>query len=128
MSPPNRPLGRVLVVEDDPILLDQLTWALKGSFDVVGAKDADAGRALLGSEPDLFLFDLRLPPTGRVEEGFALLEETRRRNPDATVVMMSGESDRSAALHSNSRLKRASDAGVRLRTVFSATRAPRSSS
>ena len=100
MSPQNRPLGRVLVVEDDPVLLDQLTWALKGSFDVVGAKDADAGRALLGSEPDLYLFDLRLPPTGRVEEGFALLEEARRRNPDATVVMMSGESDRSAALHS----------------------------
>ncbi len=99
MSPENRPLGRVLVVEDDPILLDQLTWALKGSFEVTAAKDADAGRALLESDPDLFLFDLRLPPSGLVEEGFALLKEARRRNPDATVVMMSGEADRGAALH-----------------------------
>ncbi|MEO8190034.1 MAG: sigma-54 dependent transcriptional regulator [Acidobacteriota bacterium] len=99
MSAANRPLGRLLVVEDDPILLDQLTWALKGSFDVISASDADAGRALFNSEPDLFLFDLRLPPSGRVEEGFALLQEARRRNPDATVVVMSGEADRSAALH-----------------------------
>ncbi len=99
MSAANRPLGRLLVVEDDPILLDQLTWALKGSFDVISASDADAGRALFNSELDLFLFDLRLPPSGRVEEGFALLQEARRRNPDATVVVMSGEADRSAALH-----------------------------
>ena len=99
MSSANSSLGRVLVVEDDPILLDQLTGALKGSFEVIAAHDADAGRALLDSDPDLCLFDLRLPPTGRVEEGFGLLEEARRRNPDATVVVMSGEADRAAALH-----------------------------
>jgi DNA-binding NtrC family response regulator len=95
---PKKPLGRVLVVEDDPILLDQLKWALKGVFEVAGAPDATAAHALLGSEPDLFLFDLRLPPSGEVEEGFGLLAEARRRNPEATVIMMSGESDRTAAL------------------------------
>jgi two-component system response regulator AtoC len=91
-------LGRILVVEDDPILLDQLRWSLKGLFEVTGAPDAAAGRALLGSDPDLFLFDLRLPPSGTVEEGFGLLTEARRRDPDATVVMMSGDRDRQAAL------------------------------
>jgi DNA-binding NtrC family response regulator len=94
------PLGRLLVVEDDPILLDQLRWTLKSTFDVTGVGDAAAARALLQPEPDLYLFDLRLPPSGRVEEGFGLLEEVRRMNPDATVVMMSGEEDRHAALHS----------------------------
>ncbi|MDQ2869158.1 MAG: response regulator, partial [Acidobacteriota bacterium] len=99
MTLENRPLGRVLVVEDDPILLDQLTWALKGSFEVASAGDAVAGRALLDADPDVFLFDLRLPPSGRVEEGFGLLAEARRRNPEATVIIMSGEADRGAALH-----------------------------
>ena len=91
-------LGRVLIVEDDALLLDQLVWALKGTFDVTGVSDATAGRSLLDSDPDLYLFDLRLPPSGEVEEGFGLLAEARRRNPDATVVMMSGEKDRQAAL------------------------------
>ncbi|MDQ2980319.1 MAG: sigma-54 dependent transcriptional regulator [Acidobacteriota bacterium] len=98
MTSAKTPLGRVLVVEDDPILLDQLRWSLKGVFEVTGAPDPAAGRALLGSDPDLFLFDLRLPPSGTVEEGFGLLTEVRRRTPDATVIMMSGEDDRHAAL------------------------------
>ena len=100
MSELPRPIGRLLVVEDDAILLDQLKWALKGTFEVTGARDAVEARTLLVPEPDLYLFDLRLPPSGRVEEGFGLLEAVRRANPDATVVMMSGEADLHAALHS----------------------------
>ena len=93
-------LGRILIVEDDSQLLDQLKWALKGQFAVTGAGDATRARELLGSEPDLFLFDLRLPPSGRVEEGLELLREVRRRDPEATVVMMSAEEDRLVALRS----------------------------
>jgi len=92
--------GTLLVIEDDPILLDQLRWSLKGLFEVRGARDATEGRALLNSDPDLYLFDLRLPPSGQVEEGLKLLEEVRRRDPEATVVMMSGEEDRQVALRS----------------------------
>ncbi len=93
-------LGRILIVEDDAFLLDQLTWSLKGMFEVVGARDATQGRMLCEPEPDIFLFDLRLPPSGRVEEGLDLLREIRRKDPEATVVMMSGEEDRQAALRS----------------------------
>ncbi len=92
--------GTILVVEDDPFLLEQLKWSLKGAFEVRGARDAVEARALLESDPELYLFDLRLPPSGLVEEGFQLLSEARRRNPEATVVMMSGEEDRQAALRS----------------------------
>jgi DNA-binding NtrC family response regulator len=91
-------LGRVVIVEDDPFLLDQLRWALKGEFEVAGARDAVEGKALCATEPDLFLLDMRLPPSGSVEEGLSLLSEARRRDPDATVIMMSGEGERSAAL------------------------------
>jgi DNA-binding NtrC family response regulator len=91
-------LGRIVIVEDDPFLLEQLTWALKGKFSVTSARDAVEGRARIDTAPDLFLFDLRLPPSNTVEEGFGLLREARRRDPDATVVIMSGETERREAL------------------------------
>lgn len=90
--------GRILIVEDDPVLLDQLAWALKERFQVLRALDAVEGRTLCESEPDVYLFDMRLPPSGEVEEGLTLLKEVRRRDPDATVVMMSGEGERRHAL------------------------------
>src|SRR4030095_5060419 len=65
-------LGRIVIVEDDEVLLEQLTWALKGKFSVSSARDATHGKALCDSEPDLFLFDMRLPPSGQVHEGLEL--------------------------------------------------------
>jgi DNA-binding NtrC family response regulator len=91
-------LGRILLVEDDPLLRDQLVWALKSDFDVEGAGDAAVARQRLDEAFDLYLFDLRLPPSGAVEEGLSLLAEARRRDPDATVVMMSGEGERALAV------------------------------
>ena len=99
---PRRPslvtAGRLVIVEDDPELRDQLCWALKKDFEVASAPDAVAGSALCATDPDLYLLDMRLPPSHRVEEGLRLLEEIRGRDPDATVVMMSGEGERSAAV------------------------------
>ena len=100
MTPAPGTLGTVVIVEDDPILLDQLTWSLKGHFEVSSASDAERARPLCDTDPDLYLFDLRLPPSGEIEEGLNLLKSVRQRNPDATVVMMSGEKDRQAILRS----------------------------
>ena len=100
MTEAGAPLPRLLLVEDDWELAEQLRWALKGEFAVAHTGDAAAGRAQLDEKPDLCLFDLRLPPSGRIEEGLSLLTEARRRDPDATVVMMSGDEDRQAALRS----------------------------
>jgi DNA-binding NtrC family response regulator len=88
----------MVIVEDDPFLLEQLTWALKGKFSVSSARDATHGRMLCESEPDLYHFDMRLPPSGQVQEGLDLLRHVRRRDPEATVVMMSGEGERGDAL------------------------------
>jgi len=90
--------GRILVVDDDPFLLEQLGWALRGKFAVSSARDATEARALCEADPDLYLFDMRLPPSGQVQEGLDLLRHARRRDPDATVVMMSGEGERASAL------------------------------
>jgi DNA-binding NtrC family response regulator len=92
------PLGRIVIVDDDPFLLEQLTWALKGKFAVSAARDAVHGRALCESEPDLYLLDMRLPPSNQVQEGLDLLRHVRRRDPEATVIMMSGEGERAHAL------------------------------
>ncbi len=90
--------GRILIVEDDPVLLDQLSWSLKDRFQVLKARDAREGRSLFESDPDVYLFDMRLPPSNQVDEGLNLLKEVRQREPEATVVMMSGEGERRDAL------------------------------
>ena len=90
--------GRLAIVEDDRFLLEQLVFALKGTFDVVTAPDAGAGLALLAREPDLFLIDLRLPPSREAEEGLSLLAAIRSKRPEAAVVVMTGETDRHYAL------------------------------
>jgi two-component system NtrC family response regulator/two-component system response regulator HydG/two-component system response regulator AtoC len=90
--------GRLVVVEDDPVLLDQLTWALKGKFEVHSGRDATEGLKLADLEPDVYLLDLRLPPSGEAEEGLRLLQAIRQRQPDATVVVMTAEAERRWAL------------------------------
>ena len=90
--------GRVAIVEDDRELLDQMRWALKSTWDVSAAEDATAGLALLSEDPDLFLIDLRLPPSREPREGLDLLRAIRERRPELPVVVMTGERERSFAL------------------------------
>ena len=90
--------GRLAVVEDDPLLLEQLVWALKDRFEVHGARDAVEGLKLADLEPDVYLLDLGLPPSGEAEEGLRLMQAIRRRQPDATVVVMTAETERRWAL------------------------------
>ncbi len=90
--------GRLAIVEDDPILLDQLQWALKGKFEVVAASNAVDGLALVDSSPDCFLIDLRLPPSNLPQEGLDLLRGIHQRAPGVSVVVMTGEKDRRFAL------------------------------
>ncbi|HUM02216.1 MAG TPA: sigma-54 dependent transcriptional regulator [Thermoanaerobaculia bacterium] len=89
--------GRLGVVDDDPLLLDQLTWALKGRFELFKGADAAQGLALAEHDPDVFLLDLRLPPSNEAEEGLKLVAELHQRRPEASIVVMTGEADRRLA-------------------------------
>ncbi len=89
--------GHLALVEDDAALLDQLTWALKGRFELFKASDAPQGLLLAAHDPDVFLLDLRLPPSNEAEEGLRLVAELHRRCPDASIVVMTGEADRRIA-------------------------------
>ena len=89
--------GRVAIVEDDTLLLDQLALALKGRFELLKASDAADGLALAEHDPDVFLVDLRLPPSNEAEEGLKLVGALHQRRPDASIVVMTGEADRRLA-------------------------------
>ncbi|ACG74997.1 two component, sigma54 specific, transcriptional regulator, Fis family [Anaeromyxobacter sp. K] len=77
---------RVLVVEDDPRLLDILTRHLdRMGYAVRGAGGAAAALQLLEAAPaDVVLSDVRMPGM----DGRTLLAEVRARHPDAKVILM----------------------------------------
>jgi two-component system NtrC family response regulator len=90
--------GRLAIVEDDRILLDQLRWALKGKFEIESAGNAVDALRLIEWDSDLFLIDLRLPPSNEPREGLDLLRTIRQKKPGAAVVVMTGEREREYAL------------------------------
>ncbi len=93
------PRASLLVVEDDRLHADQLRWALGEEYEVSFVADSDAAlTALDGSEPDLLLLDLCLPPELTPEAGFRILRAARARHPDTVVVVMSALEERDAAL------------------------------
>lgn len=89
MIPPAaaQPRRRVLVVDDDALVLRSLTRVLRCVFDVVTA--VDAADAIAKMPDDLYAtitdHDLGAGPDGR-----AVLAEARRRAPNAKRILMSG--------------------------------------
>lgn len=86
---PPRPAGakgRVLVVDDEPTLLELLTSSLELSgFTARGAGDGDAALRELGAfAPDIAVLDVMLP--GR--DGFALAGELRAAAPGLPVIFL----------------------------------------
>lgn len=85
------PLGRVLLVDDEPELRRLLRRSLvRAGFDVVEAVD---GRAALEAARlahfDVVISDVRMPRMG----GLELLERLQLEEPDVPVVLMSGSSE-----------------------------------
>lgn len=85
---------KVLVVDDHPLIREALrnvlaeldaNWELLESADSAGALRIAAARP----DIDLVLLDLNLPDA----DGFATLEELRRRRPATAVVMLSAQND-----------------------------------
>ena len=83
--------ARVLVVDDDPGVLRLVTTVLElaGYAVVACASGDDVGRHLLAQRVDVLLTDKDL---GRVS-GIDLAKAAREKNPDLTVVLMTGAPD-----------------------------------
>jgi len=95
----------ILLVDDQPTERRLLYHALKGSYRVVEAGDADeALRVTEGEPPDLVLADLHLPPNLETpEEGIRLHARLRERFPLLPVIIVTGDQDRATALDMVSR-------------------------
>src|SRR2546422_10107819 len=88
-EPARNPTGvsaRVLVIDDEPIIRDVLHDILsREGYVIDSVPDAESGlKAVDSGERDLIILDLMLPGMG----GFEPLKETKRRDPDSVVVMI----------------------------------------
>ncbi|MFK7942906.1 MAG: response regulator [Paracoccaceae bacterium] len=83
-------LRKILIVEDEPTLLDAMKSVLQAhGFDVLGAASGNDALALIerGNHFDLLLTDVGLPDG---MGGFELVERVRKIWPDIPVIYMSG--------------------------------------
>ena len=86
--------SKILIVDDDSALQEQLAWALKRDFDLVQCLDRDrALQAAVTEVPDLVLLDLHLPPTHQLNDGLKNIGVIRRTAPEAVVIVMTGDEE-----------------------------------
>ena len=80
-------MKNLLIVDDDPHLLESLCVVFSGRYHVLTAPSAEEAETLLETEPiDVVLLDVVLP--GR--DGVAFLKSLRSTHPALPVVMLSG--------------------------------------
>jgi two-component system nitrogen regulation response regulator GlnG len=92
-----------LIVDDDPLITDTLSYLLATEFDVVACasrKECVERLRKLSAPPDLALVDLGLPPLPhRPDEGFALISNLLAHAPSIRIVVLSGQNDEANARH-----------------------------
>ena len=90
---------KLLIVEDDPGLLNQLKWCFE-DYDVFTAEDRESAIAeLRRHEPMVVLQDLGLPPRPEgVEEGLLTLAEMLKLAPHTKIIVVTGNGDQENAL------------------------------
>ncbi|MEX2445675.1 MAG: sigma-54 dependent transcriptional regulator [Alkalispirochaeta sp.] len=91
-------MERILLVDDEPGVLtgQRNLLQLNGFSHIMEARTAQEARTLLSREPiDLMLLDLTLPE----ESGQELLKETAATYPETEVIVVTGASDVSTAVH-----------------------------
>jgi DNA-binding NtrC family response regulator len=89
---------RVLIVDDDPALLQALPEALRLRMSTVTVDTADSATAALDRiaawDYDAIVTDIKMPGV----DGFALLAEIRTRRPDTPTLMITGHGEHALAI------------------------------
>ena len=97
------PKPQVLLVDDDSLIRESLAFVLSESFDVLVAGTRNEALNTIRSSssvPSLAVVDLGLPPAPHApDEGFALVGELIRLNPEARVLVLSGQNDQANIQH-----------------------------
>ena len=105
VSPVTRNAARaaVLLVDDDPLIVETLKFALDDEFTILPATSrAQTRRVLegLAVPPALALIDLGLPPSPHApDEGYALIGELLAHRPTMKILVLSGQSARANIQH-----------------------------
>ena len=93
----------LLIVDDDPLIAEALSYFLERDFLVITADSRDAAVAAvrqLPLPPPLALVDLGLPPyPHRPDEGFALITELLAHAPEMRIFVLSGQDETANARH-----------------------------
>jgi DNA-binding NtrC family response regulator len=102
-QPAHKPLPRLLVVDDDPLITETLAFALGTDYEVLACDSR--GNAIdlvrqLPEAPPLALVDLGLPPTPHApEEGLQLIADLLAHAPHMKIFVLSGQNDAANARH-----------------------------
>jgi DNA-binding NtrC family response regulator len=92
--------SKLLIVDDDSALQEQLAWALKQDFDLVQCLDRESAvKAAASERPDLVLLDLHLPPTHTLKDGLQNIVDIRRADPGSVIIVMTGDEKTDTPLH-----------------------------
>ncbi|MEO8144408.1 MAG: sigma-54 dependent transcriptional regulator [Betaproteobacteria bacterium] len=100
-APEGRP--RLLIVDDDVLIVDTLSFALGAEFEVLACESRPHAIELLRQLPEapqLALVDLGLPPTPHTpDEGFQLIADLLAHSPGMRIFVLSGQNDAAHARH-----------------------------
>jgi two-component system NtrC family response regulator len=89
----------LLIVEDDPALLTQMSWAFHGYAPVSAGDRGNALAQLRRHRPAVVTMDLGLPPhPDGPSEGFQLLQDILAAAPDTKVIVLTGQNEQANAL------------------------------
>ena len=93
----------LLVVDDDALITDALSFALGADYQVYACESRAGAIELLrqlDTAPPLALVDLGLPPTPHApDEGFQLIAELLAHSPRMRIFVLSGQNDAANARH-----------------------------
>jgi two-component system NtrC family response regulator len=92
---------KILLIEDNKYLINQLNWALKDEYKMIPSENGDNISVLLNEDrPDFVLLDLFLPPyDSSSQKGFEILQILKESSYDGKVVIITGSQEIKDSLH-----------------------------
>lgn len=91
---------KLLIVDDDETIRNQMKWALTDEYDINLAEDGETAiRFFKQEKPCLVTLDLGLPPDPHTSaEGFKILNEILSIVPETKIMIITGNTERTNAL------------------------------
>lgn len=93
-------MDKILVIEDDIDIQNQMKWGFSKELSVLQATDRNSALKLFEkNSPKVVTLDLGIPPDEHgTQEGFICLKEIMEKNPSTKIIVITGNNDRENAL------------------------------